>query len=114
MDARELLEQAYEAFNSRQIDDLLALMQPDVEWPNSLMGGVVQGHDAVRSYWQRQWMIIDPRLEPGTITELPDGRLAVEVRQIVRDLSGALLRDITVQHVYSLQDGLIKSMEIQR
>ena len=42
-----------------------------------------------------------------------DGRVAVDVRQVVRDPAGALLKDETVQHVYRIEDGLIRSMEIR-
>ena len=42
-----------------------------------------------------------------------DGRIAVSVHQVVRELSGKLLLDRMVDHVYSLRDGLISSMEIR-
>ncbi|MBV9490684.1 MAG: nuclear transport factor 2 family protein, partial [Verrucomicrobia bacterium] len=40
----DLLRRAYEAFNRRDVDAVLAVMQPDVEWANGLEGGTVQGH----------------------------------------------------------------------
>jgi hypothetical protein len=46
-------------------------------------------------------------------TATADGRLAVEVHQVVRDLAGAVLKDAIVQHVYTWEDGLIRSMEIR-
>ena len=41
------------------------------------------------------------------------GRTAVTVHQIVRDLTGEVVSDGTVRHVYTFEDGLIRSMEIQ-
>jgi len=41
------------------------------------------------------------------------GRIVVDVHQVVRDLSGALLVDRMVQHVYTVDDGLITQMEIR-
>lgn len=108
-----LLEQTYAAFNARDIDGALAAMHPDVDWPNGLEGGRVRGHDAVREYWTRQWSLIDPRVEPLGFATEPDGRTAVDVRQVVRDLSGALLKAELVQHVYRIEGGLIRSMEIR-
>jgi hypothetical protein len=35
------------------------------------------------------------------------------VHQVVRDLSGKVLVDQTVDHVYQLQDGYIRRMEIR-
>jgi len=82
-------------------------MRPDVIWPNGMEGGTVGGHAAVRAYWTRQWGLIDPR------TAEADGRVAVAVHQVVRDLEGKVLKDDTVQHVYAFEGGLIRSMEIR-
>ena len=42
------------------------------------------------------------------------GSVVVGVHQVVRDLSGKVLLDRMVQHVYSLKEGLIQSMEHSR
>jgi ketosteroid isomerase-like protein len=53
--AREqLLRRAYAAFNSRDIDGVLASMRPDVEWPNGMEGGYVFGHDQVRASFEKE------------------------------------------------------------
>jgi hypothetical protein len=36
----------------------------------------------------------------------------VDVRQVVRDREGSLLVDQQVQHVYRIEDGRVRSMEI--
>ena len=112
MDDRELLRYAYAAFNARNVDAALAGMHPDVDWPNGMEGGRVVGHDAVRAYWTRQWTLIDPHVEPLAFRPLDDGRVAVDVRQVVRDREGNLLADQQVQHVYRIEDGKVRSMEI--
>jgi ketosteroid isomerase-like protein len=103
---------AYIAFNRRDIDGALAAMHPDVEWENGMEGGFVRGHDEVRSYWTRQWQVLDPTVEPVAFAEDQTGRLVVTVHQLVRDRAGTLLVDQQVQHVYSLRDGLVCRMEI--
>ena len=113
MSERELLERTYAAFNARDIDAVLAVMHPDVDWPNGMEGGRVHGHREVRDYWIRQWQAIDPRVEPRAFTTDDAGRIVVDVHQVVRDLGGAVLADRMVQHVYVLRDGLIRSMEIR-
>jgi ketosteroid isomerase-like protein len=110
---RALLERAYTAFNRRDIDGALAGMHADVEWPNGWEGGVVRGHAAVRDYWTRQWAAIDPTVQPVRFETEQDGRIAVEVRQTVRDLEGQVVRDDVVHHVYRLERGLVRSMEIR-
>jgi hypothetical protein len=42
-----------------------------------------------------------------------DGRTTVHVHQVVRDLTGKVLADQMVHHVYLVQDGLIRNMEIR-
>jgi ketosteroid isomerase-like protein len=108
-----VLERTYAAFNARAIDTVLVVMHPDVLWPNGMEGGTVLGHAAVRAYWTRQWRLIDPRVEPQSFTVEADGRIAVTVRQVVRDLAGTVLKEATVEHVYAFENGLIKSMEIR-
>ncbi len=112
MDDAEVLRYAYAAFNARNVDAALAGMHPDVDWPNGMEGGRVVGHDAVRAYWTRQWTLVDPHVEPLSFTRLDDGRVAVDVRQVVRDRAGTLLVDQRVRHVYSMQAGRVRSMEI--
>ncbi len=110
---RETLNAAYRAFNARDIDATLATMHPDVAWPNGMEGGYVHGHRDVRDYWTRQWAIIDPHVEPLDFEVDGDGRIVVNVHQVVRDLAGQVKADRVVQHVYELRDELIVSMEIR-
>lgn len=109
----DILRQVYSAFNQREIETVLAHMQPDVDWPNGMEGGRVFGKDAVRAYWRRQFEVVNPRVEPQNFTTEPDGRIAVSVHQVVKDMSGKLLVDHVIQHVYKIENGLIQSMEIR-
>ena len=84
-----------------------------MDWPNGFEGGRVHGRAAVREYWRRQWELIDPRVEPRGFSTEADGRVAVDVRQVVRDRAGVLLKDEMVRHVYWIDDGLVRSMEIR-
>jgi ketosteroid isomerase-like protein len=102
----------YAAFNARDIDAALAAMHPDVDWPNAWEGGRVHGHEAVREYWTRQFAAIDPHVEPRSFTRTEDGRIAVEVHQVVRSPAGEVLADRTVTHVYALRDGLVERMDV--
>jgi nuclear transport factor 2 (NTF2) superfamily protein len=110
---KQLLQVAYQAFNARNIDCVLALMTPDVDWPNGMEGGYVKGHAQVKAYWLRQWTMINPTVEPVSFLKDETGRIIVEVNQVVRDVSGKILFEGKVHHVYSLEAGLIKHMEIR-
>lgn len=107
------LRSLYAAFNARDIDTLLAVMTPDVDWPNGWEGGRVVGRDGVRDYWARQWAAIDPSVAPTAITERPDGSIEVTVHQVVRDASGAVVVDGEVRHVYAFRGDLVRRMTIE-
>jgi len=110
---RDLLTNTYSAFNARDIDAVLAFMHTEVDWPNGWEGGRVYGHQGVRDYWMRQWAAIDPHVEPVGFDTDETGRTVVNVHQVVRDLEGNLVAEGMVEHVYLIENGLIKSMEIR-
>jgi hypothetical protein len=111
--SENLLKQAYAAFNARDIEAALATMHPAIEWPKAFEGGYVRGHAEIRSYWTRQLAEINPRVEPIKFTERPDGTIEVAVQQLVKNLAGEVLVDGVVKHVYRVQDGLLRKMDIE-
>jgi len=111
---QQTIKKAYKAFNNRNIEEALSTMQPDVQWSKAWEGGYISGHEEIHAYWTRQWAEINPRVEPVGFIDRPNGSLEVEVLQHVKDLSGAVLFDGTVKHVYTFQDGLIKTMDIEK
>lgn len=111
-DTRAMIEQAYSAFNRRDIDGALALMTDDVSWPKASEGGRVQGREEIPAYWTRQWGEFDGHVEPLELTEDDAGRFHVRVRQIVKNLEGRVLSDSKVLHIFTLNDGLIAAMDL--
>jgi ketosteroid isomerase-like protein len=109
-----LIASLYAAFNARDIDAALALMHPDVAWPNGMEGGYLHGQTAIREYWMRQWLLIDPRVEPLAVADDGTGRTLVVVRQIIRDRGGELMKYEAVHHLYTIEDGLVRGMEIRK
>jgi limonene-1,2-epoxide hydrolase len=109
----ELLKRVYDLFNSRDIESVLAAMHPNVIWANGMEGGHVHGRDEVRSYWKRQWEILDPHVEPIEIAPNGEGEFVVKVHQVVRDTEGNLLADRMVIHVFQIQNGLIQRFDIR-
>jgi ketosteroid isomerase-like protein len=109
----ELLRRVYAAFNRREIETVLAAMHSGVDWPNGMEGGRVLGKAAVREYWRRQFEVLDPLVEPQHFAPEADGRIAVDVHQVVHDKAGKLVVDQMVRHVYQIERGLIRSMEIR-
>lgn len=109
----DLIQKAYAAFNERDIDAALSTMQPDVQWSKAWEGGYISGHDEIKEYWTRQWKEINPHVEPVGFNKRSNASLEVEVHQQVKDLEGNPVFDGTVKHIYTFENGLIKTMDIE-
>jgi hypothetical protein len=111
-DPRQSIKDAYAAFNERRINDALALMSDDVDWPKASEGGRAKGKPEIRDYWTRQWDEFNARVEPVEILADANGIVRVRVHQTVESLTGDTLFDGEVWHIYRIENNLIKSMEI--
>ncbi|RYE59177.1 MAG: nuclear transport factor 2 family protein, partial [Sphingobacteriales bacterium] len=103
----------YQDFNDRNIDAVLALLHTDVTWPNGWEGGYVLGHDEIRAYWLRQWEEIAPNVVPVSFQVRSEREIAVDVHQVIKDLSGQVLSDGQVTHVYTFEEGKVRTMNIE-
>lgn len=110
-ETREFFETLYDSFNARDIEKVLAKMSDDVKWANGMEGGFVHGRVAVREYWTRQFSMINPRVEPQKI-ESGGNKIVVAVHQLVKDLDGNVLEDAMVEHIFRLENDLVKTFEI--
>jgi hypothetical protein len=108
-----LIAEAYSAFNRRDIDSALTLMSEDVNWPKASEGGRVVGKAEIRAYWTRQWQEFDPHVEPMEVIDREGNTTEVKVHQLVKTLSGDVLSDTEVWHVYVIADGLIERMDLR-
>ena len=112
VETKTIIEQAYSAFNKRDIDGALALMTQDVSWPKASEGGKVVGKKEIRAYWTRQWGEFDPHVEPLAITEEDGSKIRVRVHQLVKSLQGDVLSDSEVLHLFTVKSGLIAAMDL--
>jgi hypothetical protein len=112
-DTQILIAEAYAAFNRRDIDGVLALMSEKVSWPKSSDGGRVVGKEEIRAYWTRQWKEFDPHVEPVEVIDSKENQTEVKVHQLVKTLSGDVLSDTDVWHIYTIANGLIQRMDLK-
>src|SRR3546814_14823440 len=110
----------WHGLSARDSDGGLAALTGEVGWANGMDGGQVQGREAVRSYWTRQWARVSPHVDPVSFHRTADGAVVAEVRQSVRDLEGKPLqgqthglKDKTVGHVFRLREGKVARFDIQ-
>lgn len=105
-----LLERAYQRFNDRDVDALLAMLTDDVEWPDVANRKVLRGKPAVRSYWEAQFAAGDPRVTPTAYIPTGDDLVAM-VDQRVFDLEGSPRGPSTVvYHRYSFEGDRVRRM----
>ncbi len=70
-------------------------------------GGFVCGRDAVRQYWNALFKTVQPQFEPLKYETDEEGRNVITVRQIVKDLQGETLAEMTVQQIFTIENGLV-------
>lgn len=109
---QQLLQSLYDAFNNRELETIVSVMHPDVKWANGVEGGFVYGRDAVREYWTNQYQVIQVQLETLKFETDENNRNVVTVHQIVRDLQGNLLADMTVKQIFTIENDSISLYEI--
>jgi nuclear transport factor 2 (NTF2) superfamily protein len=108
----QLLRNLYEAFNKREFEKIISMMQPDVKWANGMEGGFVYGRDAVREYWRKQFEVVQGQLRPLKFEMDENNRNVVTIHLVVRDLEGNVLVEKTVQQIFTIENGLISIFEI--
>ena len=108
----DVLKRAYQLFNNREVEPLLALMTHDVHWPNGWEGGYVNGKEEVKLYWTRQWQQLNPVVEPIEFEKTDETRIKVKVHQLVKSIAGEMVFNGTVYHTYRFENGLISEMDI--
>jgi uncharacterized membrane protein len=109
---QQLLQNLYDAFNNRELETIISVMSLDVKWANGVEGGFVYGRDAVREYWTNQYKVIQVQLETLNFETDENNHNVVTVHQIVKDLQGNLLADMTVKQIFTIENDLIVLYEI--
>jgi hypothetical protein len=88
----ELLAHTYAAFNGRDIDAVLAVMHPEVDWPNGMGGGRVHGQAAVRDTVDRNLPFQQdlPRFSIAVIVLRARSNRVADLRALIPDLLATL------------------------
>jgi hypothetical protein len=112
-DAQTLLTKVYDAYNRRDFAAFSAFLTSDTNWPDLVEGGRLIGPEALGAYWARNDKSISVDIALVSIAALPGGRVAADVNQIVRNLTGQVWSDTCERHVFTLRDGLIARLDIE-
>lgn len=112
-EAEALLTQLIEAYNRHDFETFAAGLREDVNWPDQTRGGRLEGHAALRDYWNANSQSIRVEVTPIAFAALDDGRIRVDLNQVVRGVTGSLWSDIQVRQYYTLRDGQVSRMDIE-
>ena len=116
-DARDaLLRRMYEVFSTDERELFMErCLAPEVDWPNVLDGVRLHGREAVRAYWARQFAAGHPLVRLEGLRPDADGEAVVAtVRTGMRDSSGDMWAEETVEHVYRFDGGgLVARMDVR-
>lgn len=109
---RELLIEAYAAYNRQDVEALLALVGDEVDWPGD-DGSRLHGRAELRTYWTEQWARTRTWDEPVSFEDLVDGRTAVYIVQVVRTLDGSIVSQGDVRHIHRFDGCRLLRMDIE-
>ena len=74
---------------------------------------LLNGHQSIRDYWSRQWSYVTWQVRPMRFETTDPENIVVDVHQILRDLSGNIVSIRDLQHIFQIEDGLVKTMGIR-
>jgi hypothetical protein len=109
---RALLLRFYRAIDVKDVDAIVAMLHPDVDFPDQLNEDRrLHGVEAVRAYYERAFSIIAGESTLTAFHSRPDGSVEVRVHHHVTSLDGALWHDGPVDYSFGFRDGLIARLD---
>lgn len=109
-DARLLVEQIIEAYNSRDTDALVALYQPDITYWSAL-GGSQEGISTVRAHLDHLHETLpDEQMRAKTV--ITDGELIVVEFESTGTNAAGSPYSIEFTEVFELRDGKVASIKV--
>ncbi|HXX90870.1 MAG TPA: nuclear transport factor 2 family protein [Acidimicrobiales bacterium] len=113
VDRITVVRSAYERFNAGDIEGVLELVDPDVEWPDAIRNSTLHGREALRAYWSSQFDVATPTARAQDLVEVGDCVIAVAFQEVYDLDSGAPLGPpVAVSHRFHFRGSQIVRMEL--
>ncbi|SSC25815.1 SnoaL-like domain-containing protein [Klenkia terrae] len=90
---------------------MVARLHPQVDWPEPWSGGRLRGPAAVAGHLADQRRDVRFTVVPLHVVQTHQAAV-VTVHQVVRDADGDPLSDTTVLHTLTLDDGLVRRLDV--
>lgn len=112
--AQELLLRGYDAFNTRDLAGLRAVIHPNAVWPDTLEGSAprIEGVEAIMAHFAHLFASLSPNIQLIRVLEETGDSLTVESQHLVEDHQGHIWSDTRATLTYHLEDGLLSGMTI--
>jgi ketosteroid isomerase-like protein len=108
-----VLEEAYQAFNTRDLARMRPLIHPDAIWPNTLeVGPPLVGKEAVMGHFGRVFATFRPNIQTIQVIEAAADALTIDAQYLVETHDGQVWSDTRARLIYRFQDGLLSGMTI--
>lgn len=108
-----VLEEAYRAFNTRDLAGIRSRLHADVVWPDTLQSGPsFVGREATMAQFAHMFATIVPNIELIRVLSETADSLQVECQYSVESPDGHLWTDTRATLIYHFRDGLLAGMTI--
>ena len=113
MESRKIavVQASMECFNSQDVNGVLDLCTPDVEFPDVVNESVLRGRDAVAASFRRQFEALDYVVTPAQIVEVGDDVVVVALHHVFTPDGTSLGPGFTAVHRYAFRGDLIARVE---
>lgn len=111
---QDLLVKGYEAFNTRDLPALRAVLHPQGAWPDTLEGSEppIEGIEAIMAHFAHLFATLRPNIQLIRVLEETGDSLTVESQHLVEDHQGNIWSDTRATLTYHFRDGLLSGMTI--
>ena len=108
-----VLEEAYDAFNRRDLAGVRAALHPDVIWPDTLESGPpFVGREAAMAQFAHIFATIIPNIALIRVLSETADALSVEAQYSVESPDGHVWTDTRATLTYHFKDGLLSGLTI--
>jgi len=108
------LREGYEAFNRREIDTVLAFLDPEIEWiePKGLPGArTARGHDEVRELLEELFEVWGTSSYRPEAIEQDGDDLVATLRVTHRGQESGVVVEALLKHRWTIRDGRATRLE---
>ena len=107
------LEEAYDAFNRRDLAGIRAVLHPDVVWPDTMESGPpFVGREAAMAQFAHVFATIVPNIALIRVLEETADTLTVEAQYSVESRDGHVWTDTRATLTYHFRDDLLTGLTI--